>query len=466
MRYSASTLSLSLLSYAKTYKNVIDHYHNKVKDYYNEDMEELIRVTEEVGTVKECTICKESKLHFTNAYDICIDCTCKCTTCQCCATSGVGNTKYTVVDSTGAKKVIDLCETCVSEYYQNCDSCGELLEKSYIERIAVSSEDYNPNNKTLLSVCTNCKKNYTKCTICGVLEHKDNLKFCGECERYTCRSCYKAYHKEYCINNDVIHDYHELPTLEFRQLEREFKQLENYKTSDFYFGFELELELKTVENRTIAKTLYPFHKKYPKHIWASRDSSIRSGLEFISHPCSLGYYQEIPFIKNFLECIEEIHNKNEKLQGLHIHASKITDKKANKYLNMFMFYNRSLLELVANRSTSYAVFPTFNTKEEMISYYIEHKETDTRRSALNLTNVNTIELRIFTGIPDAEYILSCIELFHVLLTHAKQQAKLYSNVTEVVENYSNTLSLDRFIKLVNSDIKYSRAKKLLTKAGA
>lgn len=188
---------------------------------------------------------------------------------------------------------------------------------------------------------------------------------------------------------------------------------------ELHMGFELEVEvLNGDRDEKVAEVLNSLERKgwnsNDELMYFKEDGSISYGFEMVTQPCTPEFYE-----KSFpWEVIETLRQRdcaswNRRSCGLHIHmnrASFASDKHLWKFL-VFIYKNPSELTTFAGRTSSYAKFDIESflsdgsyyhydaTDYRPASKFITHAKGQTqnydRYTAVNLQNVQTIELRFF-----------------------------------------------------------------------
>lgn len=116
------------------------------------------------------------------------------------------------INKSEAYETIDdeyVCEDCVSEYYI-CEDCGRAVNEYDIREVNLVGyvcincidnygycdhcEEYYPshymNYAENISICDNCIDDYVRCISCEDLIHIDNAYLDEDDEEYYCRHCY------------------------------------------------------------------------------------------------------------------------------------------------------------------------------------------------------------------------------------------------------------------------------------
>lgn len=290
-----------------------------------------------------------------------------------------------------------VCEDCINNgnYFQ-CHDCGDYFH------IDESNDCYGGN----YCVCDRCRDDhYTYVDCCGTYIDSDNTYYS---EEDNCYYCEEHYHED-------IYDYHGFNDWEKHTLENE--------NPPFCIGFELEVE--NIKHRYDNNELARFVKDTCPVI-CSRDSSIDDGFEIVSHPLSYNYIVENQDkLKYTLEELStrgcESHNPG--TCGLHFHVTHPhNDDIIDRMILIMETYKQELITFSRRTSSQIQDWCKFlsdikNGEDCKSLYFIKkNKNTSTRYMALNLTNYNTIEFRIFRGTLNFDTFMASVELVNNIVT--------------------------------------------------
>lgn len=292
-----------------------------------------------------------------------------------------------------------VCEDCLDNgnYFQ-CHDCGEYFH-SY-DAISCYGGNYY--------VCDRCRDNYyTYVDCCDTYIDNDNTYYSEENDCYYCE---EHYHED-----RDIYGYHGFNDWQKHTLENE--------NPPFCIGFELEVEntKRTHDNNDLAR----FAKDtYP--VICSRDGSINDGFEIVSHPLSYNYIVENQDKLKYM--LEELSNRgceshNPGTCGLHFHVTHPhNDDIIDRIILIMETYKQELIAYSRRTSSQIQNWCKFlsDVKEgedcKSLYYIKKNKETSTRYMALNLTNYNTIEFRIFRGTLNFDTFMASVELVNNIVT--------------------------------------------------
>ena len=292
-----------------------------------------------------------------------------------------------------------VCEDCLNNgnYFQ-CHDCGDYYSTD--EANSCYGGDYY--------VCDRCRSNYyTYVDCCDTYIDSDNAYYDEEDDFYCCEQHY---------HEDIdIYDYHGFSDWQKRTLENE--------NPAFCIGFELEVEntKHTHSNNELARFV---KDNYP--VICSRDGSIDDGFEIVSHPLSYNYIVENQDKLRYM--LEELSTRgceshNPGTCGLHFHVTHPhNDDIIDRIILIMETYKEEIIAFSRRTSSQIKDWCKFLSDvkdgEDCKSlYYIKkNKETSTRYMALNLTNYNTIEFRIFRGTLNFDTFMASVELVNKIVT--------------------------------------------------
>ena len=292
---------------------------------------------------------------------------------------------------------------------ERCQDCGEWLfdcDGYYIEGYGY--------------ICNDCYYNgcYGYCDDCGEYYSSDDLY--EHDGNYYCSSCYE---------NNSGHDgriccYHEHKG-EFIPF-----KLDNEK-NPYYIGFELEIEHKDNTTRNEEEALDILQDL---NVVFEEDGSLNdSGFEIISQPQSYNYIMKNKDkIKQVFEKLVNLgyisHNSNN--CGLHFHFTrpKNSDYTINRIWLILETFKNEIQKITRRNGDAHwckwLSDNTYNKIKALSSDYIkDHKDGD-RYKALNNTNENTIEFRIFKGTLNFETFFADLQLLNNIYKLAKSNKDL------------------------------------------
>lgn len=355
--------------------------------------------------VRKCNYCNEyTKRWDSTSGDLiaCRDCFSSLVKCSCCK-------EVYIKRSEGKKvrgKIMDylLCNECANSKYVECPSCFSLTIDPLIKV------------KGKKDICSHCTNHYKPCTKCGKLHFEEGC-------------CRKD------ISTGLVCSYSYKPLPYF-----------NYNSSTgggggVIFGFENEINYKSEDYDSALKSVYQGFDS--NVLYLKSDGSISgAGFEVVSHPMTLDFFDSLD-----LSPLYSVSPKDRDTScGLHVHVSRSSfSGQSHLYkLTEFINSNKTLIKKIAGRE-----FCNYAMKiETKVTGVIKGTGGRERYHAVNLTNKNTVEIRIFKSARNELQLRSRIEFVNALV-----------EFTRNVGFQSNTA--DGFKKWLKSSIGYRNLKKVI-----
>jgi len=353
-------------------------------------------VENEDNELVECDDCsnqleRDAMLTTTAGALVCDDCYRICEHCE-----GAGSASddwHTVSDSLW-------CQGCYEDDAVYCDRCNY---------------SYNGNN-----VGTNYISSVEErwCEYCT----GDNATWCNECDEYysdddneSCPSCYN--------NGGMVHQYSYKPNPIFHGSD----------PNGLFMGFELEMSLGRPDNHVYHEAVTLVSEIEKSNVcYLKSDSSIEDvGFELVTHPHTLGAYEQATPLWDYIENLRANYNARSwdtQSCGLHVHVSRNAFKSGahtHRFLTLIYKNPKEMMKLAGRKNSRYAQFsdvyqpdewgiPRFNLHNK-----IHGKRYTERFSAVNTQNDYTLELRFFKGTMARAGIMSALELTHAATEYTR-----------------------------------------------
>ena len=331
-----------------------------------------------------------------------------------------------------------ICEDCFDAHYFVCEDCGEIYN---VDDLVEVYDDYG---NVVKYVCERCCSDYYCCEDCGRyfnydLNYIENYGYvCNDCysrgDYFQCEECYQYFRCEdghysesmdrwYCNEcraNELISDYHS------HENELEFFG-DNKKNSIPYLGVELEID-KCNNNDECAE--YTRDCLPDNFIYFEYDGSLSEGFENITQPATMEYHYSLKenyqkAFKNAVNMGYRSHDTN--TCGLHVHFNRDfyrddEDLYVTRLLylvdkfwdNLVKFSRRDLYDL-DRWAKKYESSP-----EDVVNVWKHSRYGLDRYQAVNLTNQNTIEFRMFKGTLNIDTFMATLQLCNELITIVKK----------------------------------------------
>ena len=297
-----------------------------------------------------------------------------------------------------------VCENCADNYYQ-CDECGDYFTDSRIH-----SDDYDHH------ICDRCyeRYDYVTCAECGEILLSDNAEYSENRGAWFCSPCYPG-------DEDTIHNYSFKPEPIFHGF------------GPFFMGVELEIDKgdSVCKCASALKTLSEEEDQF----YLKSDGSLDSGIEIVTHPCSLEYHENYFPWEEVVKTAKEYGFKSHdaKTCGLHIHVNRNSlgadsfEKEAtiakiillvDRFWNqMVKFSRRGEYEMNRWAKKPDADIQETDTLDDIVDKV--KNSSDSRYYAVNLENWNTIEFRMYRGTLHLSTIMATLQFTKALCFYAK-----------------------------------------------
>lgn len=344
------------------------------------------------------------------------------------------------------------CDDCFDIKFFNCASCYETTERSFANYTYHGTE----------IVCQDCfEQNYFMCDSCHDYKHDDDSYHFDEdgvtwCERccdhyaYWCSRCETRHREGYnCTETDLINNYTYRPNLVFRMLDPNGNAISMSHESpvkdnrSVFMGFELEVE---EHNGDLTTGAGRFQEVIDDNfIYLKEDGSLDCGFEIVTHPSTLAYYHSMR--ERWSEPIDGLRSGgfrswNTKTCGMHVHVSREAfDNKA--HLWRFAYFMNSnplpLQKLAGRKSDQWASFE--GQKYESSKIIAGKRFPESRYVAVNLSNRDTVEIRIFRGSLMPRRVMSNLALVDSIVEYTRRMT-----VKEVNDGMTSWRDYERFVR--------------------
>jgi hypothetical protein len=389
-----------------------------VKVEEEEDIVDLVEMADdEDATVYECSIChcvvnSASALTLTDDDEhVCNDCLMenysKCYEC-----GGYFRHEDITIANEGLRHEHYVCSDCLTEsngYYQ-CSVCNEYFTSyhlAYSEGEAYICDDCYPDNRA--------------CYTCGTVHSVDEMTYDDDNEEYYCDSCYRVRPR------NVINDYNYSPD------EFEFLGDDDFN-HNLFMGVELEVD--GAGNETAAKVKAALVQDITDEVYIKHDGSLNEGFEIVTMPATLDYHvNNMQWDTLASQCVAEgMRSHDTDTCGLHVHVSRdafgddetqqdlniaklilLVNKFWDSHIIKFTRRKRHALERWANRCDM--EYNPHDDNDDIVDK-VDHVKGQGRYQAINITNDDTVEFRMFKGTLNTDTILATLEWVHAMTLYA------------------------------------------------
>ncbi len=288
-----------------------------------------------------------------------------------------------------------LCDECFNELTVICECCGKRLW----------ADDAANSDMVLCQSCFD--DNYTVCESCGrTIEYDSAWYFDNDDDDCPyCSSCYNRRN-----TNEYIHEYSYKPSPVF------------YGNGTRYFGVELEIDCGGHLDSTAEELTDIANSQDEKRIYIKNDGSLNDGMEIVTHPMTLEYHiSNMPWLDVMNRAVSLGYRSHKTTTcGLHVHVNRTSlgdtvEKQECTISRILFFVERFWQELLKfSRRTEYQMSRWAarygikdNPKATMDN---AKKKSSNRYTCVNLSNIFTIEFRIFRGTLKYNTLIASLQL--------------------------------------------------------
>ena len=192
--------------------------------------------------------------------------------------------------------------------------------------------------------------------------------------------------------------------------------------------------------------------------YAKSDSSIDDyGAEFVSHPCTLAFWQKAFMRDAMSKLFTEVKNNDGKVGtscGYHIHISRkgMTRTHLIRFC-LFFAMNKELVGAISRRptTTSYAILKEYDKYRSLYDYSVTGSS---KYVCVNTKPDHTIEVRCFKGTYNSVNFYSALEFVHSVYMFTKHHSSvtMCTNKRYLVRDYIYFLQSDKRYKTLYKNI--------------
>lgn len=318
-----------------------------------------------------------------------------------------------------------VCKKCIPEVeIKECYICNEKYFSWRLRNIVLTDEmrNYFKTDSQRISICNDCYDDeFVDCSICG----KRELKALGkECD---CRD-------------------HRILYYSYKPRKAKLLSLNKTRKNTLFIGFENECECSGGDSRACddceycrgddecedcehysdddSKSVYPeiLVDKLGHNVYCKEDGSLENGFEIVTEPMTYSYI--LANRKNFDDAFKEVtkngaYSYSSETTGFHIHLSKDAFKNDEHLLNFasVIYADEKFSSAIAQRpGNSYCYYLSNNEMKRMKEVIKETIRGGDRYRAVNFSNSNTVEVRIYKGNLSFDscltYIQHAVSVFH------------------------------------------------------
>lgn len=303
-------------------------------------------------------------------------------------------------EDNGNHAVDYLCLSCQDDAY-SCEDCGEII-----------SSDYSCSTVNGI-VCERCRdRRYYYCEPCGEYYHDndpcdDHQNEDGDWDiRY---------------DNGPIHDYSYRPTPKYYVRQISTDTIIKTNRNEFinnapFMGFELEVEVNDNDRGDLANQLLSDKDDW---FYLKHDGSIDYGFEIVSHPHTLSAFNLRDW--SWIDWLKDkgVRSWNTDTCGLHVHINKSAFKNNGhiwRFTNLVLYNRNQASRLAGRRDNRWA---SFTHEYKKVGKILKRERNAGRYTAVNLSNSNTIEVRMFRGSLHEPRLRSALEFVNANFEYTK-----------------------------------------------
>lgn len=283
-----------------------------------------------------------------------------------------------------------LCPDCLELLTATCADCGGRFWR----RDCWGNDEAAP-------VCYDCFRQ--NCVRCGRIIDTDHCWYPLDNDDPYCADCCST------IENSPIHDYYFKPYPIF------------YGEGPRYFGVELEID-DGGECDSSAEALMDIANQSKTLAYCKHDGSLDDGFEIVTHPMSLDcQLHEMPWAEVLDTAVNMGYLSHQAgTCGLHIHVSRkafgdTLDAQDNAIARVLFFVERHWAELLRFSRRTQRQLEQWAARygyRDRPGEMLEHvkKGRGSRYTCVNLTNVDTIEFRMFRGTLKLNTLIATLQM--------------------------------------------------------
>lgn len=282
-----------------------------------------------------------------------------------------------------------------------------------------------------MAKCVHCEEKYPESDLISI-----NKKL-------VCHKCFSKAEK------DIARDHRYRP---------EFKKFScSSEKNPLLIGFEVEVESENTESEDIIFEIKL--RKLDNFLYTKWDGSLSDGCEIVSQPFSYRYFNSCLFEKLcdfFLYLSKNFSAYKKQTAGIHFHLSRnFFSPEDLAKLRIFFAANSFPIKILSARINPvkirrYCCFEKLDA-ESFVEQIRLSPSCFPRYSALNLSNKDTIEIRIFSGTTNFQYFLAYLDFSYSLSKFIKKCSleKMTSNPNRYWKKYIDFLDEIEFYDLLD-----------------
>jgi hypothetical protein len=306
------------------------------------------------------------------------------------------------------------CDDCRDNIFSYCDNCSE-----YVESVSELEGDY---------WCDYC------ITDSGAV-------FCNYCDQYERALCDSNYDPD-DVENWNNQNYDGIMNYSFKPRRPDFF-MGSADSDDCKLFYGMELEVESCDN-SMSDGMKVIKDSLDDFVYFKADGSLDRGYELVTFPFSFNYYVEAIDFK-FLSGLQELGYRSWSAGtcGLHVHISRTGFSSSGhvwKFAQLILSNQHAWSKLAGRTSSRWA---SFDSETNGIMKVLKGEKFPERYCAVNLSNTDTIEVRIFRGSLNERRVRSAIESIDCAIQ--------YTRTLSVHDINQGALKFGRFADWVNEN---------------
>lgn len=320
-----------------------------------------------------------------------------------------------------------ICPDCRADY-EECDDCGAL------ER---SDDMWNADDRR---VCDCCFEEYTECSHCGEYHRREDMiyaddrYFCdSDCAHYEnvyeCDDCGEWHHLDDMTEDDYGNVFCDRCARDHVDEDASTDWIMNYhgsRRNGFnHYGNDsrrvgIELEVERAGSGTtcgdMAARIDGIMNTFDRHVQFEHDSSLNNGFEIVTDAHTVDAWNATAW-RDMLEALQAAGYRSHDpgTCGLHVHLSRAWFRDDFAIANMVDCYTRFYNDLarLARRNVAGAdrwARRNDSDKNTVMEKYTDNVDSCDRYRAVNLTNSETVEIRLGRGTLNADSFAAWLDI--------------------------------------------------------
>lgn len=300
----------------------------------------------------------------------------------------------------------DWCGNCLEEHAVACDDCGEYFADDNYD----GCDSYDMWNGYSRTICHSCREHYYWCNDCENLVHDDDVVFVGG--NAYCPDCAPE-------TSDNLEGYSHTRGIAYWLDDGNCVNLDQLSEDDLkrlFLGVELETDYNDSAARLADDVMDEFTHN---HVVCKKDGSLTdNGVEIVAQPMTPYHILHCGMWERISEIVLDHGGKSHDACtcGLHIHISRkfFRSHEAVYMLDrMFTRFEKQLVKFSRRRNLGWCHIKAFANTEDVFdrkATWAEEKKCIGRYQAVNDTNINTVEIRLWRGTLNVQTFRATVEM--------------------------------------------------------